>query len=288
MSALPTNTKPNPPSYLSAALSSGIPGMAAMAIQVSTLMWLRTTMNYQYKYGTTTTEAVRILYRQGGIPRFYSGYYWALVQGPLSRFGDTAANAGALALLDGSPVPIAAKTLVASMGAASFRIGLMPVDTIKTLLQVEGSKKGWQLVRAKVAGGGPQVLFHGALAASAATFSGHYPWYTTYNYLNHLLPDYNDRLVMKLIRNAGIGFTASLISDTVSNSLRVVKTAKQTSNTASTYTQVARDIIDREGFQGLLGRGLKTRLLTNCIQGIMFSVLWKMGQDYYAETHKHK
>ena len=30
----------------------------------------------------------------GGIPRFYRGLLPALVQGPLSRFGDTAANTG--------------------------------------------------------------------------------------------------------------------------------------------------------------------------------------------------
>jgi hypothetical protein len=33
-------------------------------------MWLRTTMNYQYRYGTTTTEAIRTLYREGGVMRW--------------------------------------------------------------------------------------------------------------------------------------------------------------------------------------------------------------------------
>ena len=37
----------------------GTSGAAAMAIQVSTLMWMRTTMNYQYRYGTTTTVAMK-------------------------------------------------------------------------------------------------------------------------------------------------------------------------------------------------------------------------------------
>lgn len=49
----------------------------------------------QYRYGTTTTEALRHLYREGGVVRFYRGLGPALLQGPLSRFGDTAANAGA-------------------------------------------------------------------------------------------------------------------------------------------------------------------------------------------------
>ncbi len=38
--------------------------------------------------------------QDGGVRRFYRGVGPALIQGPMSRFGDTAANAGTLALLD--------------------------------------------------------------------------------------------------------------------------------------------------------------------------------------------
>ena len=48
------------------------------------------------------------------------------VQGPLSRFGDTAANSGTLAVLDSyestSTLPVAVKTLAASTASAGFRI----------------------------------------------------------------------------------------------------------------------------------------------------------------------
>lgn len=58
------------------------------------------------------------------------------LQGPLSRFGDTAANTGALALLEDADMPVMAKTLIASLSAGFFRIFLMPVDALKTILQV--------------------------------------------------------------------------------------------------------------------------------------------------------
>jgi hypothetical protein len=56
-------------------------------------MWMRTTMNYQYRYGTTTRQALATLYKEGGggingVLRFYKGYLPALAQGPLSRFGE--------------------------------------------------------------------------------------------------------------------------------------------------------------------------------------------------------
>ena len=37
----------------------GKSGAMAMGINVCTLMWIRTIMNYQYRYGTTTTQAMR-------------------------------------------------------------------------------------------------------------------------------------------------------------------------------------------------------------------------------------
>lgn len=98
------------------------------------LMWLRTLVNHQYRNGGSTSSAFRTLWavrvkfnisfisvhafsvaslsspgsclkragtmQEGGIVRFYRGLGPALIQGPMSRFGDTAANAGTLALLD--------------------------------------------------------------------------------------------------------------------------------------------------------------------------------------------
>jgi hypothetical protein len=112
------------------------------------------------------------------VPRFYQGLAPALIQGPLSRFGDTAANTAVLTLLEDVEIPVAAKTVAASLAAGLFRIFLMPVDAAKTIMQVEGAS-GLSSLGQKVAKGGPSVLYHGALAASAATFVGHYPWFAT-------------------------------------------------------------------------------------------------------------
>ena len=49
-------------------------------------MWIRTTMNYQYRYGTTTTQAFKKLWAEGGFTRLYRGVGPAFIQGPLSRY----------------------------------------------------------------------------------------------------------------------------------------------------------------------------------------------------------
>ena len=133
----------------------GLAGAAAMGINVCSLMWMRTAINYQYRYGTSTTAAFKALYADGGIPRFYKGLVPALIQGPLSRFGDTAANTGMIVMLDNfdstKELPVGMKTMAASGAAALFRIVLMPVDTFKTSMQV-GGKDGLKNLFAKVKG----------------------------------------------------------------------------------------------------------------------------------------
>jgi hypothetical protein len=110
-------------------------------------------MNYQYRYGTTTTEAIGTLYEDGGYARYYQGLAAALVQGPVARFGDTAANAGILALLESNKfmrtLPKFIQTVFASVAAALFRMILTPVDTLKTTLQTQG-KRGWGILGRRV------------------------------------------------------------------------------------------------------------------------------------------
>mmetsp|Transcript_30785 Transcript_30785/g.45604 ORF Transcript_30785/g.45604 Transcript_30785/m.45604 type:complete len:241 (-) Transcript_30785:325-1047(-) len=162
------------------AVRGGVAGAAAMGANVACLMWMRTTINYQYRNGTSFPVAIRTLYADGGIPRFYRGVLPAMLQGPLSRFGDTAANTGVLTALNAldstKDLPAGVKTIAASGAAALFRICIMPIDTVKTTMQVTGK---FSNVVDKVKLGGPLTLYNGAIAAASATFVGHYPWFAT-------------------------------------------------------------------------------------------------------------
>lgn len=273
---------------LARAGQGGLAGAAAMVINVCTLMWMRTTINYQYRFGTTTTQALKALYADGGIPRFYKGLIPALMQGPLSRFGDTAANTGTVALLDNMDatknMPVAAKTVAASASAATFRIFLMPIDTVKTSMQV-GGKDGLQNLKNKFKVKGPGVFWYGALASASATFVGHYPWFLTYNTLNAYLPE-TDEPLKKLSRSAIMGFCSSAVSDTCSNSIRVVKVYKQANENPITYPEALKRVIAEDGLAGLFGRGLKTKIISNGMQGVMFSVLWKYIDDAWFKDKK--
>merc|ERR1719450_1295294 len=237
-------------------------------------------MNYQYRYGGTMVEVTKKLYAEGGIPRFYRGLAPGLIQAPVSRFGDTAANDGALAALEHTNIPTAAKTMVASASAAGFRIVLMPIDAWKTTKQVEGAD-GLKRLMEKTKKH-PTALWQGAVGAMTATWVGHYPWFYTNNQLREVLPPF-DFTYGKHIRRAVIGFASAAVSDTCSNSLRVLKTTRQTSLEPVSYMESAKQIIEAEGVAGLFGRGLKTRILTNGVQGALFTVGWRAISEMLAK-----
>jgi len=263
------------------AMRGGVAGAAAMGANVAALMWMRTTINYQYRNGVSFPVALRTLYADGGIPRFYRGVAPALIQGPLSRFGDTAANTGMMTMMNSidatKNLPVGMKTVSASAAAAAFRIILMPIDTVKTTMQVTGK---FSNVVTKVKTSGIPVLYHGSLAAASATFVGHYPWFFTYNFLSEKIPEQEDP-IKKLGRRALLGFCSSAVSDTCSNSIRVVKVYKQSSETAISYPQAVRNVIAESGLKGLFFRGLETKILANGMQGILFSILWKQFEEVF-------
>ena len=309
-----------------------------MVVQVLALMWMRTTINYQHAKGLSMMDALKTLYADGGIARFYQGLGPALLQGPLSRalclhspepccccccararsatsqltrrrartslrppphalaapprnptprrapsagFGDTAANAGIVALLAQVTWPQSVKTALSSVGAALFRILLMPIDTFKTTMQVQGAA-GLDILWQRMGTEGLSVFFGGALATSVATFMGHYPWFFMYNFLQTRVPtSWN-----KNVRSAFMGVLSSGTSDIISNSVRVVKTTKQTSKVAMTYLEAVQAIVARDGVQGVFFNGLSTKLISNAVSAMLFTICWRAIEEKIAARGK--
>lgn len=257
-----------------------------MVLQVLLLMWLRTTINYMYKNGGTIEEAFTSLYNEGGIGRFYQGVGPALMQGPLSRFGDTAANEGVKALLESFHLSSFIVTLAASNTAALWRIVITPIDTFKTIMQVEGVK-GISILMERIKINGVLTLYNGAFGTWAATFIGHYPWFAVLNALEPLWKKPKGKFA-QLVRNACIGLCASLVSDVCSNSVRVIKTVKQTASVEIGYVDAFNQVIATDGVQGLFFRGLSVKLFSNAVSSILFTILWKYFMSIWEERKKKK
>mmetsp|Transcript_21781 Transcript_21781/g.45811 ORF Transcript_21781/g.45811 Transcript_21781/m.45811 type:complete len:300 (-) Transcript_21781:82-981(-) len=273
------------------AVRDGYAASMASIVSVFLLMWLRTSMSYQHVKGVTMSEAIRQLYNDGGIPRFYKGLIPALVMMPLSRFGDIFSNEVAREFAGNSGLPAAVVTMFASSLAAGWRILISPADTVKTMMQVHGTE-GLALLQNKIAKNGPSALFDGALGASAATWVGHYPWFVTHNFLeafcvrNQIMDAHlkNQNSFRKNIRRALLGLMSSLVSDVCSNAIRVLKTYKQTSLEPIGYFEAATRIIESDGLMGLLFRGLTSKLTANALNAMLFTVVWKAISERLAKN----
>ena len=159
----------------------------------------------------------------------------------------------------------------------------------------------------RVRQGEVHLLYEGTWVTMLSTLVAHYPWFFVHNLLNDALPLPSSSYHL-ILRSAVIGFSASVVSDCVSNVLKVIKTIKQSSTSSSpvsalsssssssaeqlaykyhsktpaaptssmTYINVIHQVLEEGGLRALFGRGLKTRLLSNALQSVLFTVVWKL------------
>ena len=291
------------------ALGGGLAGASAMVLNVVCMMWLRTALFAQYARGLTLREALRTVYAEGraagggsalgGVSRFYRGVGYALMLAPLSRFGDTACNAGAQALFahraDAQPaVPLVAQTAVAALGSGAFRALIAPLDVLKTMAQVEGARAP-AVLRQKIAALGPRrALYAGAAGAASAHAASYFPWFTVHNALQARVPrseqDGAAGLAAWTARAAGIGLAASAVSDVTSNALHVLKTRKQTAPDALTYPQAFRAAAAAGGgvLRGVFLRGLGTKMCASAANGVIFTILWNAAEERLLPPITHE
>lgn len=74
-------------------------------------------------------------------------------------------------------------------------------------------------------------------------------------------------------------FSLSLTLSLVSSSFFLCCAFQKAHTEGVTYVQAVREVIKQDGLAGLFGRGLKTKIMANGMQGLMFSVLWKAIEE---------
>ena len=61
--------------------------------------------------------------------------------------------------------------------------------------------------------------------------------------------------------------------------VRVVKTAKQTADSEMSYAATVGSIVATDGVYGLFFRGLGTKIISNGVQAMLFTIVWRYLQD---------
>lgn len=205
-------------------------------------------------------------------------------------------------------MPTILQTAVSSLGVASFRLLYYPLDTAKTILQVEG-RHGIQMLRAKLGREGISSLYHGATFSILGASLRHTLWFGTYNVLASLVEqrkahhasqvaqhlddgapavsglNVKETSLHQILTNAGIGLACSLVTDLVGNPLSMLKAYRQTQETNATYVTIAREIVRQHGLAALFTRGLGTRIWVDALNSIVFTVAWRI---LVKDEHLHK
>ena len=75
---------------------------------------------------------------------------------------------------------------------------------------------------------------------------------------------------------------SSSVSDVTSNAFRVIKVNRQTQTENISYSKLIKNIIEKEGINGLLTRGLKTKIIANGIQGMLFTIIFDYLRNNYS------
>eukprot|EP00471_Norrisiella_sphaerica_P010668 CAMPEP_0184502798 /NCGR_PEP_ID=MMETSP0113_2-20130426/51252_1 /TAXON_ID=91329 /ORGANISM="Norrisiella sphaerica, Strain BC52" /LENGTH=234 /DNA_ID=CAMNT_0026892131 /DNA_START=334 /DNA_END=1038 /DNA_ORIENTATION=- len=226
-------------------------------------------------------ETIRALWADGGLFRFYRGYGFAMLNAPIIRGGSTASNQASLTFLDSldRDIPLWFETVCSASLAAIWKVTFTPLDMLQTTLQVGGSV-GKADVAKKIKKQGILVLWHGSSALYASALVGNFSWFAVYNSLNRQWINHEDKS-RQLIRDGSIGILATFASDVSTNSLEVLKTHRQTTRHSVGYIQAFSEIVGSDGLIGLVTRGLRVRLLTNCFQGAFFTIVWNNLQRKY-------
>ena len=68
----------------------------------------------------------------------------------------------------------------------------------------------------------------------------------------------------------------------------MVKTTKQTAPIAMSYMATVNSIIEVDGVQGVFFRGLSTKLISNGVSAMMFTVLWRYFEELLAKKDDKK
>lgn len=243
-------------------------GVSGACLQVTSLLWIRTVNNYQYRYGTNLKDTFKILYNDGGILRFYKSYIPSLFVASSCKFCEL----NSYYYTKNNNFNNLERLLYISSVSSITKLCVLPIDTLDVFLQVEGNK-GANTLYNKTKNHGIKVLYYGASPWLLNNFIGTFVWFGVHNYLDtKYTNDFNGYFNMK---NGFIGLSASITTDLLTNPLRILKIYKQSNKQNISYKTTINDIIKEKGINELVLRGLKTRLLIHGIQSIIFNVIWK-------------
>ena len=233
--------------------------LTASAIQGGALFWIKPIIKSQYVYGGTLRNSFTFLKKDGGFLRFYKGFLPAILKSGIGRTSDITIYTHINKKYNNNDY---FSSVLSGSLSAVVKIVILPLDTLSNVYQVHG-KDGDKHIKGN--------LYRGALAYGVIHFISSSSWLLSYSKIKDL-----NLFENKNMNYLFTGFTCSLLTDTIVNPIRVIKTNKQAFSSERSYFDIIKNMINHKD-KGMSGfyRGYVTRLGYNAINGSLFILLWQ-------------
>ena len=208
------NNQKNQTTIIGNALLNGVAGCFGVACQTAGLLWHFNLKEERVRTGLKITDTAVLLYRTGGLGRFYHGFFSAFRSASMARFGDNFFSSLITKELDKNKLlknsTIFVKSAFVWAFASTWRLALLPFDALDQVTRsklAEVNKMTYSQLRKTI-----KRLY---LKRSKPEIISLYFWFVFHMFcdkISHPMA-FKDNLPLFIGRNAVVGFGSMVFYD---------------------------------------------------------------------------
>ncbi|CAD8069551.1 unnamed protein product [Paramecium sonneborni] len=223
---------------------------------------IKTVIRFQQKHGTLLQDSLKLVYKEGGLRRFYSGFIYRQISksAEFVVLWEAFNQWSEVKNINVNPINF----LLSFMMGLTITYTFVPFNSLYYFQQVYGQKDGKELLFYKVKQNGASSFYQGFWSLFLGSFLGSiiaFPAlqnYQTYN--NQKENKKNEQCVFYL-------YSTFLTAEVISNPFKIVAIQKLTSMENKSYGQIYNQLIQEQGYQWIF-RSIDTKLLYSLIKSL--------------------
>ncbi|CAD8148095.1 unnamed protein product [Paramecium octaurelia] len=216
---------------------------------------IKTLIRFQQKHGTLLQDSLKLIYKEGGLKRFYSGFFYRYISKSAEFIVLLEALNSWSNITQNNVNPI--NLLLSFVMAATIQQTFVPFNSLYYFQQVYGHTDGKELLFYKVKQNGALVFYHGFWSFLCGSFFGGLGAFPALqNYQNYNTQEENKKGEYSMFYL----FSAFLTAEVISNPFKILAIQKLTSIECRSYAQIQHQLMQEQGYQWIF-RSVDTKLL---------------------------
>ncbi|CAD8051821.1 unnamed protein product [Paramecium primaurelia] len=216
---------------------------------------IKTLIRFQQKHGTLLQDSLKLIYKEGGFRRFYSGFFYRYI----SKSAEFVVLLEALNswsnITKNNVNPI--NLLLSFMMGITIQYTFLPFNSLYYFQQVYGHSDGKELLFYKVKQNGASVFYHGFwsfLLGSLSGSLGAFPALQNYQTYNNQEENKKSEYCLFYL------YSTFLTAEVISNPFKILAIQRLTSIECKSYAQIYNQLMKEQGYQWIF-RSIDTKLL---------------------------